>query len=165
MSAGDMLAALANKSVDAVLMAEPALTKAVDQGLVVRGRDVCEKVCMTAGLIFFSPKFDQNQDAGTRFMVAYVKALRDYNDAFVKNKGRKEVVEVLAKATGNEAALIERMDLPGLDPDGYAVKDGIARANKYWMTTGELKEDLAMDKIVDDRFVDAALQKLGKYVR
>lgn len=164
----EMVTALANKSVDATVMAEPSGTLAVEEGLAVRAKRFMDDPdpAPSAGIIYFSPQFAQKVEAGNRFMIAYVKGLRDYNDAFSKNKGRKEIVDVLAKATGiKDVALFDKMGMPGLDPDGYADKRALDWSMKYWVSTGELKEPIDIDKLVDNSYVENALKVLGRYAR
>ena len=50
-----------------------------------------------AGVIIYAPQFMREQsDAARRWMVAYTKGIRDYNDAFLQGKNRQAVVDVLA---------------------------------------------------------------------
>lgn len=167
LSWADMLAAYSNKSIDAAIIAEPTLTKAVEEGLAVRWKPLSDfHPSPQWGLLIFSPKFGENMDAANRFMVAYLKALRDYNEAFVKNKGKKEIVDILAKSTAvKEVALYDKMVMPGLNPDGYVDKKGLAWGIQFWLSTGDMKETIDLEKVVDHRYVDNALQKLGKYAR
>lgn len=164
---GDMIAGLANKSVDAVTLTEPILTKAVENGLAVRFKDLWDvDPAPSSGTIIFGSKFSGNVDAGNRFVLAYIKGIRDYTDAFLKNKGKKEIVDALAKNTAvKDPALYDKMAMPGFNPDGYADSKAVDWALKYWMSTGELKETLEIDKVIDNRYVDNAIQKLGKYSR
>ena len=55
-------------------------------------------------VIMYSPKFAAEQvDVARRFMLAYVKGLRDYNDAFVKkNAAKRESASVCCDVTRNE---------------------------------------------------------------
>lgn len=163
----DMVAGYTNKSIDAAIISEPTLTKAVEDGLAVRFKPLSDfHPSPQWGLLIFSPKFGDNTDAANRFMVAYLKALRDYNDAFVKNKGKKEIVDIMAKSTAvKDVALYDKMAMPGLNPDGYVDKKGLAWGIQFWLSTGDMKETIDIEKVVDNRYVDAALQKLGKYAR
>jgi len=163
----DMLAGYANKSLDAAIISEPTLTKAIEDGLAVRWKPLSDfHPSPQWGLLVFSPKFGENTDAANRFMVAYLKAIRDYNDAFVKNKGKKEIVDILAKSTAvKDVALYDKMAMPGLNPDGYVDKKGLAWGLQFWLSSGDMKETIDIEKVVDNRYVDAALQKLGKYSR
>ncbi|HLB12359.1 MAG TPA: ABC transporter substrate-binding protein, partial [Dehalococcoidia bacterium] len=163
----DMLAGYANKSLDAAIIAEPTLTKAVEDGLAVRWKPLSDfHPSPQWGLLIFSPKFSENTDAANGFMVAYLKALRDYNDAFIKNKSKKDIVDILVKSTAvKDAALYEKMVMPGLNPDGYVDKKGLTWGIQFWLSTGDMKETIDIDKVVDNRYVDFAVQKLGKYAR
>lgn len=161
----DMLAALTNKSLDAAVLAEPLLTKAVDEGLVVRSQDFFDfDPAPSCGLILYSPNFVKNVDAGNRFMKAYVRALRDYNDAFLKGKDKQQIIDILAKATNTtDKSMFTKMDMPGFNPNGYADSKAMDWAMKYWLSSGEMKEPIAIDKIVDNSYADNAVKVLGKY--
>ncbi len=167
LSWADMVAAYANKSIDAAIISEPTLSKAVGEGLAVRWKPLSDfHPSQQWGLLVYSPKFSQNKDAANRFMVAYLKALRDYNDAFIKNKGKQEIINVLAKSTGiTDLSLYDKMAMPGLNPDGYADKKGLAWGIQFWLSTGDMKEGIDLEKVVDNSYVDYAIQQLGKYAR
>ncbi len=162
----EMVTALANKSLDAAVLAEPLLAKAVGDGLVVKGKDLFDvDPAPSAGVIYFSPQFAQNVDGANRFVAAYIKGLRDYTDAFRKNKGKPEIVAILAKRTGIDATLFDKVEVPGFDPDGYADKRALEWGTNYWLSTGELAQAIDLNKMVDNSYVEAALQKMGKYAR
>ena len=58
-------------------------------------------------------------DQLSRFLIGYLRGVRDYNDAFARNQGRAEVVRILTEQTSvRDPALYERMNMPSLDPDG-----------------------------------------------
>ncbi len=82
----DMIPALANHSIDAALSLEPFVAKITGSGSGVRWKGVDEIApnIQTANILY-SPKFGASKDAATRWMVAYLKGVRDFNDA--ANKG------------------------------------------------------------------------------
>ncbi|MDP2728502.1 MAG: ABC transporter substrate-binding protein, partial [Dehalococcoidia bacterium] len=84
----DQLVALTSKSIDMAYLIEPYITMAGDQGLgvlLIASGDIIPG--QQATVLIFSPTFAANVDAARRFIVAYLKGVRDYNDAFRKNKG------------------------------------------------------------------------------
>ncbi|MDP2662260.1 MAG: ABC transporter substrate-binding protein [Dehalococcoidia bacterium] len=167
LSWADMLSAYANKSLDAAIISEPTLSKAVEGGLCVRWKPLSDfHPSQQWGILALSPKFSQNTDAANRFMLAYIKALRDYNGAFVKNQGKSDIINILAKSTGiTDLTLYDKMAMPGLNPDGYVDQKGLEWGIQFWLSTGDMKETLAINKVVDNSYVDYAIQKLGKYTK
>ena len=54
-------------------------------------------------MVLGSPKFmKEEQDVSLRFMAAYLKGVRDYNDAFIKGIGKDEIIEIMTKHTALE---------------------------------------------------------------
>ena len=76
------LPAFLNKGIDAAMSNEPTMTLEIEQGAAVRivGNDVSYPDQQTA-VVFYSERFVKNRDAGERFMRAYVRGIRLYNDA------------------------------------------------------------------------------------
>lgn len=162
----DMNIAFANKSLDATVQIEPLVTAAVEQGFAVRieGNDLIYPNQQSAAL-FYSPMFmEKYPDLATGFMIAYVKALRDYNDAFDKNKGKVELIELLVKAGAlKDAATGAKMTPVGLHPDG---KLNIAslKNDAQWFKDKAYVESLPnMDNVVDQNYVEHAVRVLGPY--
>lgn len=163
---GDSLAALASGSVDAAYLIEP-LAQAAEQ------RDI-GKIIMTGdqmylnqqvAVLLYGPGFVKDRaDVGRRFMVAYLKGVRDYNDAFIKNKDHATIVAILTKnTTVKKPELYDKMVMPGLNPDGAVNVEGMKDDMAWFLSKGYLKESVDMSKVVDPSFVDAALKQLGPY--
>src|SRR5207248_6418336 len=70
-------------------------------------------------VIVYSPQFAESE-AARRFMVGYLKGLRDYNDAFVKHQNLDAVADVITEfSTTRDAALVKRVVPVSLNPVGY----------------------------------------------
>src|SRR5712692_5946626 len=88
----DVNVALANRAVDVGWQLEPLITLAVERGIATRFVDSDDIYPnQQIATIFYSPEFAARPAAAQRFMVAYVRGLRDYNDAFAQGRGRAEV--------------------------------------------------------------------------
>jgi NitT/TauT family transport system substrate-binding protein len=162
----DVNAALANKAVDVGWQLEPLMTLASERGIATRwigGDEIYPNQQIAA--LFYSPDFAGRTDAAQRFMIAYVRSLRDYNDAFAKNRGRAEVAQVLARnTTVKDLALYDKMTPAGLDPDGrmnvQGVRDDLAVFGRLGCITSELAD---VSRVVDESFVNYAVGVLGPY--
>ncbi|MFI5265757.1 MAG: ABC transporter substrate-binding protein [Chloroflexota bacterium] len=163
----EMSAAYANKNIDASTYIEPFITNAVEQGFVSiwqRGDQYTPNQQVAA--IQFAPQFAKNTDLATRFMVAYLKGVRLYNDAFAKKDpaAKAEVVDILARETTlKDKALYDKMGLPGLNPNGTVNVADLKRQQDYYLSSGQQKNAADLDKVVDGSFVAAALKQLGAY--
>ncbi len=162
----DILASLANKSIDAAMLIEPFVTQGIAKGLIDPWKDPAEydPDAQTA-FVVFGTKMTQNKDVANRFMTAYVKSVRDYNDAFFKNKNKQEIIDILVKySVIKDPKLYEQMYPTGLNPDGYVRMKGLEQDITWYKANNLLKspDQKAIDT-VDNSFVDFALSTLGKY--
>ncbi len=161
----DMLTGFANKGIDAAVQMESALTATVEQGLAVRwqGSHTIYGGQYQAAELIASEQFMKNTDVARRFMVAYLKALRDYNDAFVKKVNRADTVAIIAKATNMDPALFDKMGMPYLDPDGKMDVNSMKMDLDYFKQMGYYTGKLEVQPQIDTQFTDYALQQLGPY--
>jgi NitT/TauT family transport system substrate-binding protein len=107
---------------------------------------------------------DKAPDVGQRFLVAYLRGARDYNTGFRHGVGRAEVVQILTNyTTVKDPALYDRMGMSGIDPDGKINLANLADQAAYYAEMGVLPEGIDLRTLIDERFREAALQRLGPY--
>ena len=160
-----MLVSLSNKSIDAAMLIEPFVTVGVEKGIADPWKDPQEydPDAQTA-LLVFGKSMTTRPEIANRFMAAYLKSLRDYNDAFFKNKGKQEVVDILCRySVIKEPALYDKMFPTGLNPDGYVRMKGIEMDLAWYRQRNLVKADIKVEDAVDNRYVDFALKVLGPY--
>lgn len=162
----DMIAAFANRAIDAAPLFEPYAAQGEEQGVLVRWRrsdDIFTQ--LQGGAMLYSPLFIQQQpEAAQRLVYAYLRGIRDYNDAFTKNRDRAEVSAIIVRNVGlRDPAIMDKVYPPGINPDGYV--DAVSlRDNQEWFAQqGLVQTQIDMDRVIDNRFVDAALARLGRY--
>lgn len=161
----DMLVSLGNKSIDAAMIIEPFVTQGMSKGLLDPWKDPVEydPDAQTA-LLVFGTSMTKNAPVANRFMTAYIKSMRDYNDAFFKGKDQKQIIDILCKySVTKDQNLYEKMFPTGLNPDGYVRMKGIEMDLAWYKQNNLLKSDLQVQDVIDNQFVDFALKILGKY--
>ena len=162
----DMNIALANKSIDATVQIEPFVAAAVKNDIAVRvaGDDEVYPNQQSA-VIFMSPVFIKKYPKQAQgFVTAYVKGLRDYNNAFGKGIGKKEVIDVLTKYTRIKDRSVYDSVVPvGLHPNGDLNVESLKSDAKWFYDKGYLKKVPDIDSIVDLSMVNNALKSLGPY--
>ncbi|MPL81515.1 hypothetical protein SDC9_27440 [bioreactor metagenome] len=161
----DMLVSLGNKSIDAAMVIEPFVTFGIEKGVADPWKDPSnyDPEAQTA-LLVFGTSMTKNPEVANRFMTAYVKSVRDYNDAFFKNKNKKEIIDILCKlSVTKDPSLYEKMFPTGLNPDGYVRMKGIEMDLVWYRENNLLKSNLQTNDVVDNQYVDFALKTLGKY--
>ncbi|HHI93022.1 MAG TPA: transporter substrate-binding domain-containing protein [Gammaproteobacteria bacterium] len=162
----DMNIALANKSIDATVQIEPFVAAAIKHGFAVRvaGNDEIYPNQQSA-VIYYSPVFMQQYPKQAQgFMNAYVRGLRDYNDAFEKGKGKQDVINILTKSTRIKDASVYQEVVPvGLSPDGLVNVQSLKDDAQWYFQQGYLKAMPDIDAIVDLGYAHTAAKKLGRY--
>jgi NitT/TauT family transport system substrate-binding protein len=162
----DMIPAFGNGQLDAAHTSEPFSTLAADRGVAAKWKATADYAPgMTAAVLTFGPSLLHNpSDVGQRFMTAYLRGARDYVTALRQGTGRAEVVQVLTKHTAvKDPALYERMGLGYIDPDGTLNLASLIDQQTFYTDFGAITNPIDVNTVVDGRFREAALQRLGPY--
>jgi len=114
-------------------------------------------------VVVFTPQFAAQHDVATRWTTAYLRGIRDYNDAFRKNIHRSETVETLAGAFAIKPALFDSMGFMHIHPEGKMNLDSIQDIMRWYVKMGYLSEPVDITRVVDSSFVEAAVARLGAY--
>jgi NitT/TauT family transport system substrate-binding protein len=165
------LAAYANKAIDASMTNEPTASQAVQDSLAVRfaGNDEIYPNQQTAVVLYSEIFARQRPLVAQKFMRAYVKAIREYNDALKDGKiagpNAEEVISILTEYSFIKDARIHREITPAaIDADGRMSLDGL-RNDLQFFKERKLIQDagITVERIVDTAFADAAVKELGPY--
>ncbi len=163
---GEMNPALGSKTLDATIQIEPYLTKAVLDGSAVNVSGVYEVYPdQQSAAIFYSPQFIQeNPKAAEKFMIAYLKGVRVYEEAFSLGAGKAEIIAMLKKYINIDSDSVwEKLTPAGLNPDGYLNTQSLKNDLEWSKQKGFLEKVPDIDTVVDHSYVEKALEVLGKY--
>lgn len=162
----NMTAAFGSKIIDAGLMIEPFVAIASRRGVGTRFLGV-DKIApdFQMAAVIYGPEFAGTKaEAAKRWMVGYVRGVRDYLAAVNDQTKRSELFAVLAKytTTFKDPAMLQAVVFPGFDADGYlnleTVKDNID-----WYAAHELlRRKPTVTEFVDYTYLDYALERLGR---
>jgi NitT/TauT family transport system substrate-binding protein len=167
LSFADMVPGFANKVIDAATAVEPFATQIIEAGdvaILERGDTIFPD--HQDAVLLYSAAFAQQREAAVRFMTAYLRGVRDYNDAFVKQQParRAEVIDIMTQSTPvKDRALYERMAMPGLDPNGRVNLASLNADQDYYLEAGLQQTPVEFERVVDPSFATAAVQQLGAY--
>lgn len=163
----NMLAAMEANSIDAALNIEPLITRGQAEGIHVKFLDVTDFAPEAQiAMVLSSPEFvTDKRDTALRFMAAYLKALRDYNDVFVKNTGDQEaIITIMTEYTAlKDRELWKQVNVTGLDPNGRMYVEDIASQYEWYLERGALIGEIDLENAVDVSLVEEALERLGEY--
>ena len=165
------VAALQNKAVDAALTTEPSATRAVQSGAAVRvmGDDRIYPNHQLAVVLYSGAFIKNNPDAGKRFMRAYLRAARDYNDALKDGRlagpRAAEVIAILTESTRIKDPAVYRTITPqGTNPDGRLNVESLNADLAFFREEGQVKGNVTVEQVLDTSFAEAAAKELGPYV-
>jgi NitT/TauT family transport system substrate-binding protein len=160
----DQPAAMANGRIDAAVMVEPFGTATESRGV--------GKIVMTldqllpdfqVALIYYNTSWARaHSDDARRWMVAYVKALRYYNDALHNQQIRDDVITILAAHTPiKDRAVYDKMVWPGFNPDGGVAWRGLLDYERWLLNEHQITEFVAPARFLDQSYVENAVKILG----
>jgi NitT/TauT family transport system substrate-binding protein len=164
----EMLAAFKNKGIEAAVTNEPTVTRAISQGFAVRAsKDTIYPGQQTA-VVLYSDVFIQQRAVAQKFMNAYIRALRDYNDALkngaLAGPGADEIVAILNEYTAVKDPAVYRMMTPfAINPDGHVNAASLKNDFAFFHERGLVSGKVTVDQVIDNSFADETVRVLGKY--
>ena len=168
MSFPDMVAAFANESIDFAYPVEPFATTILSQGTaVLLKRDYEVNPNYQVAVLLYSPDFSHS-DLAVKFMVAYLKGVRLYNDAFLKRDpaAREKVINAMTAHTPvKNRALYDQMGLPGLHPDGKMNLQNFEQQQEHFIASGTQQARVDLQSFIDLQHGETAVRQLGPYQR
>jgi len=168
----NQIAAFANKAIDASLTVEPTVAELLKQGTakkLISADDVFPDY--QTAVVFYGPKFmhDQPENA-KKFMIAYVKAARFYNDALkdghIAGPNADEVIKILTQYSFIKDAEVHRAIVSqAIDPDGDVNMPSLQMAWQFFLDTKQIDGSVKVGDVVDLSYVHDAAKVLGPYVK
>lgn len=161
----DMTVALANKAVDLAMLPEPLGSMAVRDEIAViliQSDEVFENP--ENGVIYFGKRIlqDENREIGVRFMVAFLKAMRDLQ---IENGYNDQNLEIISSYTNIPVPAIQGTVKSFYDPNAELNQTFIKDIMNYYIDNGytEFSEPLKPNELFDLSYISTALDRLGKF--
>lgn len=166
------LMALGNKAIDASMTNEPTVTQAVNKGVAVRfaTNDTFYPNQQVAVVLYGDGFIKGSPIIARKFMRAYIKAVRDYNDALKDGKlagaNAAEVISILTEYTKiKDPAVYQAITPNGCNPDGHVNMASLEKDFQFFKDQGLIEGNVNVEEAVDNSFVEATLKELGTYSR
>jgi NitT/TauT family transport system substrate-binding protein len=163
--------ALANGAIDASITNEPTSTFIQRQGTAVRfaGNDEFYPNQQTAVLLYGEPFIKSRRETALKFMRAYIRAVRLYNDALagghLAGPNGPEVISILTRYSSiKDAELYRVITPPAIDPDGKVNVETLTKDWQFFRDTGQLDGKVTPTDIIDTSFAAEVVKELGAYV-
>lgn len=150
--------ALTNGALDIAVNNEPWVTRFQKAGHMPILSPVTEALpdSQSAIMLYGRSLLEDKFDAGNRFMVAYLQAVRQYNEGKTERNQ-----EILSKYMQLDPATMQEMCWPTLRADGSLNHESILDFQDWAVERGFSEQILPIEQIVDERSLNAANQVLG----
>ncbi len=167
------VAAFKSRAIDGSIMNEPFKTIVAEQGLAVEFEPTENFVSMyELSMLFFGDKFrTERKDVAHRFMKAFLRGTRDYNDALANGRwrtdgGADEVIRIFSQRSKVPEDLLRKITPQAADPDGKVALESVRRDLAFFQEQGDVtNKGLKADDCFDPSFAERAARELGPYIR
>jgi NitT/TauT family transport system substrate-binding protein len=152
------LNALETGAIDVINMGEPWITRCLRSGKAALWVSANEMVPnFQYAVIFYGPSLiEKNPDAGKRFMTAYLKACRQYNEGKTERN-----IAIIAKHTGLEPDLVREACWSSIRTDGRIDVESVFEFQEWCVEKGWLDSVVPKDRLIDTSFTVHANRVLG----
>jgi NitT/TauT family transport system substrate-binding protein len=145
--------ALESGAIDAAAVTEPMVTRIESEGIGVKLACYQDYVLgYQASAIIFGPNLlDKNPELGKRFMVAYLKGIRQYQEG---TTGRN--IEILHKYTKLDKETLKKICYISFRNDGRVDTETIRTLQDWTYERGHIDAKVPLEKLVDMSFIQHA---------
>jgi NitT/TauT family transport system substrate-binding protein len=161
----DMPPAFANGAIDAAPIPYPLAAKSTNDGSAVvflKGDEIGGTI--QNGVIYFGKRFldPANKEVAVRFMMAYLKGLRELID---ENWSNEENLAIISKYTNLPPEVIQSSIKSYYDPNCEFVYPSLEETQAYYVSRGytEYSEPLPLSEVLDESFREEAVRRIGEY--
>jgi NitT/TauT family transport system substrate-binding protein len=163
----NMAPGMETKAIDGGMVVEPFATQFAARNISFpfkRAADFMTKPPLEVSVMLYSKGWmDKSPDQVKAFTLAYLKGARDYFDAMKGGPKRAEVIEICIKYTSlKDKAMYEQMQWSYMDPNGEISIDGLLDQQEWYVKHGFVSTKAKVESMIDRRFLDYALEKLGR---
>src|SRR5262245_54775777 len=158
-----------NKAIDAAITIPPFTAQLLDGGHAVNFKDpddVVKPYPLTIAVSMVNTDFaNANRGLVRNYYVAYLRAIRDYCQAYHGGAGRAALID-LAIRTGTETRpeLLHKYPWPARSPNGTINVESMLDMQAWFLKNKMSNAEFPADRIVDKSYIDYALRKLPPFV-
>ena len=165
----EQLAAFRNKGIDGGITNEPTITRAIRDGVAVRASTRAIYPGQQTAVVLFSEGFAARGALAQQFMNAYLRAVRDYNDALKEGRlagpNAAEIVSILtAYTTIKDGATYAGMTRRS--PSTRTATSMRPRSRTIWLFSSSaalVDGKVSVEQVIDPSFAAEAVRVLGPY--
>jgi NitT/TauT family transport system substrate-binding protein len=152
------LEAMAQGTIDASMASEPWATRHVQTGNAVVWMPYNDFVPgeQHVTVVFGPSLLEENPDAGRRFMVAYLRGVRQYNEGKTERN-----LEIMAEFSGLDKEFLQEACWFDFYNDGHVNVQSLLDFQDWAVENGYLDAVVPEDQLYDPSFIEYAIQVVG----
>jgi NitT/TauT family transport system substrate-binding protein len=163
-----MAIAMRNKAIDAAIVIPPFTSQFLDQGHAVAFRDPDDLVKphpMTIAVSMINTDWARANDRTARnYYAAYLRAVRDYCNAYHGGKDRAAMIDLLIKSgTENRPQLLNENPWPARSPNGAINTDSMLDMQAWYLKSKMSAREFPLERLVQASYVREAAAKLPPF--
>jgi len=167
MGTSEIRAALAGGAIDVGFVSEPNLTAGLDAGefvILADGQDMYPGQQILVLQYNVRAMDAAGPRAGERFMLAYLRGVRDYVNAMVYHQDQESVIDVLVQYTAVKDHEVYRHSRPSwIDPNGRVNVANLPADAAVYVQAGIIPAVPNLDHAYASEYADYAVGYLGEY--
>lgn len=163
-----MAVAFANKAIDAGILIPPFVWQIEEQKIAVPFASVDEIVepqPMTIAVIMVNTDWaKKNPDLVQNYFHAWLRGVRDYCQGYHGASIRNAIVDELVKSgTERRPELLHKYPWPARSPNGNVNVASLLDIQAWYVKNKLANMAFPAERLLDTRYIDAAIQKLGVF--
>lgn len=164
-----MAVAFRNKAIDAAIVIPPFTAQFIDGGLAVPFKDPDDLVKphpMSIAVSMVNTEWAKANDRAARnYYTAYLRAVRDYCQAYHGGSNRAAMIDLLIKTkTETREPLLHKYPWPARSPNGTINTASVMDMQKWYVESKMSTANLPVERIVDTSYAREAVAKLPPFV-
>jgi NitT/TauT family transport system substrate-binding protein len=163
-----MAIAMRNKAIDAAIVIPPFTSQFLDQGHAVAFKDPDDLVKphpLTIAVSMINTDWAKANDRIARnYYAAYLRAVRDYCNAYHGGKDRPAMIDLLIKSgTENRPQLLNEYPWPARSPNGTINADSMLDMQAWYLKNKMSARSFPLERLVQASYVHEAAAKLPPF--
>ena len=162
----DQLLAMQNRAIEVSIQTEPLLSAGLARGVhqVWVTQEEMHPTTQILYAMFWTGIDRLGPQVGERFMVAYLRAARDYLNAFEYGVDQDAIIDVMTRNTAiTDPAVYRQAKYSYIDPNGVVARATLESDTEVYRELGLYANQIDLSQAFNDSYRQFAVQYLGEY--